>query len=465
MRLSMMIAVCVALVLTGTAEATVPASITAQGKLTDTSGTPLAPGSKSFSFRIFDAPSLGVQLWPAGGVGEVQNLTTDAAGLWVGLIGAVSPLTDAVFADSLRWLEVTVSGTTLPRVRLTTGPFAFRVATVDGATGGQISGMVTTGGVAEGLRIKGPGVGSANEAYLRFTDQAGTSTGYVGDAHPGNSDIYLLSSTGGVTLYTLAGSTLLAQADGDVAMGMNGQVVIAPSTLSLGDVGRLNVGDNATNATTAFIGAYGTGGEALHVYTTGFAGQRAAGFQGDVSISGTLSKSAGSFQIDHPLDPANKYLYHSFVESPDMMNIYNGNATLDSNGEAVIELPKWFGALNKDFRYQLTAIGGPGPDLYVAHEIVDNQFRIAGGANGMRVSWQVTGVRQDAYANAHRIPIEQAKSETERGFYLHPELFSQPEGKNIEWARHPEMMNEMKEQREKAKARSEKQSAAELLLR
>ena len=57
-------------------------------------------------------------------------------------------------------------------------------------------------------------------------------------------------------------------------------------------------------------------------------------FIGDVDVTGTLTKSAGSFKIDHPLDPENKYLSHSFVESPDMMNIYNGNVVLDATGEA-----------------------------------------------------------------------------------------------------------------------------------
>ena len=50
---------------------------------------------------------------------------------------------------------------------------------------------------------------------------------------------------------------------------------------------------------------------------------------GNVDVIGTLSKGGGSFKIDHPLDPANKYLYHSFVESPDMKNMYDGNVTTD----------------------------------------------------------------------------------------------------------------------------------------
>ncbi len=132
---------------------------------------------------------------------------------------------------------------------------------------------------------------------------------------------------------------------------------------------------------------------------------------GNLNVSGTISKAGGSFRIDHPLDPENKYLYHSFVESPDMKNIYDGVVTLDGKGEAVVMLPDWFEALNQDFRYQLTCVGGYAP-VYIASEVAGNQFRIAGGRTGLKVSWQVTGIRHDAYANAHRIPLEQDKNAT-----------------------------------------------------
>ena len=117
--------------------------------------------------------------------------------------------------------------------------------------------------------------------------------------------------------------------------------------------------------------------------------------------------------------------------------------------EASIELPSWFEALNKDFRYQLTAVGGPGPNLHIAQKISGNQFKIAGGTGRQEVSWQVTGVRQDAYANKNRIKVEEEKSRQERGFYLHPQAFDQPDERGIEWARHPEMMRQMKEARSK----------------
>jgi hypothetical protein len=50
---------------------------------------------------------------------------------------------------------------------------------------------------------------------------------------------------------------------------------------------------------------------------------------------------------------------------------------------------------------------------------------------GGRVSWQVTGVLQDADANAHRIPVEVEKSPPEHGLYLHPELFGASEEQAI----------------------------------
>jgi hypothetical protein len=88
----------------------------------------------------------------------------------------------------------------------------------------------------------------------------------------------------------------------------------------------------------------------------------------------------------------------------------------------MVELPDWFEALNRDFRYQLTAIGSFAP-LYVSKEIGEGKFEIAGGVLDQKVSWQVTGIRQDAWANANRIPVEVDKPEKDRGRYLHPELF------------------------------------------
>tara|TARA_E500000318_G_scaffold1676_7_gene2287 strand:+ start:47307 stop:48986 length:1680 start_codon:yes stop_codon:yes gene_type:complete len=168
-----------------------------------------------------------------------------------------------------------------------------------------------------------------------------------------------------------------------------------------------------------FNTAYG-----MYSDVSGPAGVKFAGyFQGDVHIAGTLSKSSGSFKIDHPLEPENKYLSHSFVESPDMTNIYHGVETLDASGGAVVALPGYFEALNRDFRYQLTAIGAPMPNLYIASEISSNQFVIAGGVPNAKVSWEVMGVRQDPSAIENPIIVEEEKPDRHKGKYLDPAAF------------------------------------------
>ena len=171
------------------------------------------------------------------------------------------------------------------------------------------------------------------------------------------------------------------------------------------------------------IGGDGTGTKyGVYGYATNGATNYAGYFSGNLRCTGTLQKGSGTFMIDHPLDPENKYLYHSFVESPDMMNIYNGNVMLDSNGEAIVTMPEWFEALNMEFRYQLTCIGGFA-QVYIDEEIAGNQFKIAGGKAGLKVSWQVTGIRQDPFANANRVQVEVDKPEDEVGTYLHPEAW------------------------------------------
>jgi hypothetical protein len=148
--------------------------------------------------------------------------------------------------------------------------------------------------------------------------------------------------------------------------------------------------------------------------------------------------------MDHPLDPENKYLYHSTVESPDMKNVYDGNVTTDDYGEAVVVLPDYFEALNRDFRYQLTTIGQEA-DAWIASKIRGHQFSIKTDKPNVEVSWQVTGIRQDPYANAHRSPVEQDKPAGERGKYLHPTEWGQPESAGIDYEERQKMQEELRQ--------------------
>lgn len=316
-----------------------------------------------------------------------------------------------------------------------------------------------------GIGTKTPGsqleVDAQSTSYGGLTANGGnapagtTQSGSTGlTANGGNGDLTTdATGNGGDGLVANGGASTSLSGSGIIANGASGQMTGegGPGIVSGGGIGEADGAGGIFNG-----GNFSFNGDGIDAAAgSGLAGS----FTGNVSISGNLSKGGGSFKIDHPLDPANKYLYHSFVESPDMKNIYDGVATLDANGEAVIRMPEWFGTLNRDFRYQLTCIGGFAP-VYVAEELANNQFKIGGGHFGLKVSWQVTGIRQDVWANAHRIPVEEAKNVRERGFYIHPELYGAPPEKQIEWARHPLMMKKIQRQRQAQMSKSKTRFSA-----
>jgi len=188
-------------------------------------------------------------------------------------------------------------------------------------------------------------------------------------------------------------------------------------------------------------------------------GKLAGSFGGNVIVTNNLAVSGlKQFHIDHPLDPANKYLNHFSMESNEVLNSYSGNVTTDGSGAATVELPDYFEALNKDYRYQLTVIGQFAQAI-VAEEIHGNRFAIKTDKPSVKVSWQVTGVRSDAYAKAHPVPVEEAKPEQERGYYLTPDVFGQPEEKSLNWLYHPDLMREARAMEERRQA----EAAADLM--
>lgn len=192
-------------------------------------------------------------------------------------------------------------------------------------------------------------------------------------------------------------------------------------------------------------------------YTTNAANQLSvdgnSDFTGDVTITGNLNvtgniaKGGGTFKIDHPLDPQNKYLIHSFVESPEMMNIYSGNATTDGNGFVTVKLPAYFEAANKDFRYQLTTIGTFAQAI-VKEKIAGNKFVIQTNQPNVEVSWQVTAVRSDKFANENRIVPEKEKDI--KGTYLHPELYGAGNEASENFVRNQMLLKEIESKKTKS---------------
>jgi hypothetical protein len=246
----------------------------------------------------------------------------------------------------------------------------------------------------------------------------GTVNGTGNSSYLGVQGYAYTSGTSGYT-YGVYG-TASSSTSGATNYGVYGTTYSQGSTVSAGVYG---------------IDSYsGNSGALGQYYVIGVAGQKSFGgfFTGDVYVGGMATNAATSTIIDHPLDPANKYLTHSSVESSDMKNIYDGVIVLNASGEATVALPNWFESVNKDFRYQLTCIGGYAP-VYVSQEVSGNQFVISGGKAGMKISWQVTGIRKDAWAESHRLSTEIVKPSTERGTYLHPKELGQPESAGLDY--------------------------------
>jgi trimeric autotransporter adhesin len=259
----------------------------------------------------------------------------------------------------------------------------------------------------------------------------GTFFGYNAPSGSGNSGTDGVSATGGT------GDNQAVVGGGNGVGGTGGDGIFP------GSGGSFLGGNSLASSGPGGDGVFSQGGNGAGGGRNGYAGD----FFGDLNVSGAITAGTKDFKIDHPLDPANKYLVHASVESSDMMNMYTGNAITDTQGLATVKLPEWFETLNTDFRYQLTVIGQFAQAI-ISHEIQNHQFSIRTNAPNVKVSWQVTGVRQDAFAKAHPLVVEEEKDARTKGFYIHPDLYGAPQEKQIEWVRHPEMMKRVAEQRE-----------------
>ena len=424
------------------APATVPHLINYQGLLVGANGSNMPDGNYVLTFNIFtNATSAVGPVWGPQ-VFDGQNAAGHSApvALVGGRFNVILGPTDTQGNDIVnaligtnRFLSITVGGTTniVPLQQILSAPFALRAANSD-----------SLGGVGGWEVVFGQAVTNPATAYINGSKiQAGSITAsQLAPAAIGTAQIAPRSVAGtnlSVPLQFSATSPLwLLQ-----VTNLGGPAIGGFSPTSHGVVGQGQY--NGVYGISTVIGGVGVRGEGqgvgMGVFAEGNPGLTANGppsgyaavFNGNVQVNGTVFKSASTFRIDHPLDPANKYLYHSIVESPDMKNIYDGITTLDENGKATVSLPDWFDAVNQDFRYQLTAVGAPAPNLHVAREMTGHQFAIAGGVKGLKVSWQVTGIRKDAWANAHRIVVEQNKPAAEKGLFLTPEEFGQPKEKGI----------------------------------
>ena len=317
-------------------------------------------------------------------------------------------------------------------------PGGYAVYAMNVGTSGNAYGVAAATGSSGGTAIYGLAPGGASGSPIGVRGETGAGGGYglygvnTATAAPAIALGAVSSADGGVAAEIRAQGAGNAKAIDALSSGTGGTAHALRARLtnaaSSGDA--IYAYANSASAKAARFGNSSGTAVTLAGGTTALEATGNAIIAGDLGVFGTLSKGGGSFKIDHPLDPANQFLLHSFVESPDMMNVYNGNIVTDARGYATIELPEWFEALNRDFRYQLTVIGTFAQAI-VSKKVEHNRFEIRSSQPGVEVSWQVTGIRRDAWAEKHRIPVEVQKAPAERGKYLHPELYGAPAGKRI----------------------------------
>jgi hypothetical protein len=296
-------------------------------------------------------------------------------------------------------------------------------ALVARASTGGLPGVQGNGAVGvQGIHLDGSGAAPGVEGVTQSgqTDASGVR-GIVASNSPGagSAGVWGINNGSATNAAGVYGSISSNAANAAGVRGFNGSA----SCCGMGVAG-FHAGQG--------IGVYGESPNGFAV--SGFSPNNWSGFfQGSVNVVGTLFKSSGAFRIDHPLDPAHKYLQHSFVESPEMKNVYDGNVTTDSKGFATVTLPAWFQALNRDFRYQLTVIDKAHWQARAAvwEKIRNNRFTIRTDQPHVQISWQVTGIRHDRYANAHRIQVVVPKEGKADGRYVHPELYGKPLTKSV----------------------------------
>jgi hypothetical protein len=321
---------------------------------------------------------------------------------------AVSATTSATNAAALYGFASSTGAAGVAGV--SSSPTGSGVAASNSATSGNAVGLLATSSSAAGYAI------FAESGRSYFAGNVGVLA---------LNPLWPLTVTGGGNPRSISasnsatnGQAIVGESTGVGASGVTGSAntfsgygMYAQNTATVGNA----IGLFATTSSPTGFAVYGAAAATTGV-SYGVFGSNPSSTPGAFAVyaQGNLGASGvKSFRIDHPLD-ASKHLFHYSAESPEVINFYSGTARLDDSGEVVVALPDYFWSINTDPRYTLTAVGAPMPMLHVADEVVEAMgttptFRIAGGAPGAKVSWEVKAVRSDAWVRAHGAPAELAK--------------------------------------------------------
>jgi hypothetical protein len=384
------------------------------GEATATSGSTRGVVGRSSSTSGVGV--LGEATATSGSVYGVQGRSSSTSG--VGVFGEATATSGSVYG---------VQG----RSSSTSGVGVFGEAT---ATSGSVYGVQGRSSSTSGVGVFGEATATSGSVYgVQGRASSTSGVGVFGEATATSGNTYGIvgraSSTSGVGVLGEATATTgntyggLFQNPSSSGAGVYGYAQATTGT-NFGVVGRsespsgrgvVGVAEASTGTNYGVLGRTNSSANGWGVYAGGRLG-----------ASGTKS-----FQIDHPLRPETHFLNHFCIEAPEPYNLYRGTVTLDANGEAWVQLPDYFEAINRDASYHLTPIGAAMPNLHVAVEIQGNRFKIAGGAPFKKVSWEVKSVRNDPWVQQYGYQTEQEKPKEYQGLYLHPELYGQPKERGI----------------------------------
>ena len=330
----------------------------------------------------------------------------------------------------------TTGTTTGGRFEATASTGGFGVVAIGNQTGIAGASNVATGSTAGGI---------FSSASTAGRGVSGSATATTGTTYGG---LFASSSSAGYGVYCLAGSTT-----GSGVGGYFESFSTSGTGIEAVAVGQIAVrGDNnGTNFSASYGGFFttesssGVGVQGINVNSGaantpyGVRGQASTATNGfGVFASGDLGASGVKpFRIDHPADPANKYLLHYSSESPFPQNFYNGTVTTDEKGMAWVDLPDYFEEINTNFKYTLTVIEDEASTTFVqakvGRKIKNNRFLVMTSAPHTEVSWEVKADRNDLRIQHNRPTDVREKTGSERGKYQHPEYYGLSEEMSISY--------------------------------
>jgi hypothetical protein len=308
---------------------------------------------------------------------------------------------------------------------------------------------VTNAGSSRAINVShagvGPGVFASTPGGISLWGQTSSisTAAVVGDSPAGEVIVGRQSGTGCEATSCNGIGAVVGRHDGPGGSGVRGFVtdplgglgVLGQAGIS-GGTGTGVRGQNVNAANSTGYGVEGTtngAGAGIHgTETSGDPAALAGLFDGNVRINGnlTVTGTKSGFRIDDPRDPAHRTLSHTPVETDALTVVYTGNVRTGRDGRASVRLPAYAETLAGDWRYQLTPIGRFG-QVIVEREVRHGKFVIRSEHGGTKVSWSVTGLRRDRFAHKHPFRAVDAKAGTERGRYLHPDLYGRPRSASV----------------------------------